>query len=71
VGDLKILASQKHEAYLRLAEELATAPVGAENAGAGIFAGAIRISQKETVEGDSNRTVPSFKRGLMDNEEWD
>lgn len=70
VGDLKILASQKSEAYLNLANELEEAgatAVGASNQR--LFAGGIRISQKETLDGDTDRVMPFFRRNMMDNQD--
>ena len=63
VGDLKILASQRHRAYLQLVEELQPA--------SGLFgvpsAGGIRISDKDSMEANDDLVVPSFRRGDMDN----
>lgn len=63
VGDLKILASQRHRAYQRSIEEF-------EGLVAGRYAvpsaGGIRVSQKEEHEGDDDLVVPSFRRGLHD-----
>lgn len=67
VGDLKILASQRHRAYLKLIEELQP------TAGAlGVpYAGGIRVSDKENTEANDDLVVPSFRRGDMDNTEGD
>ena len=70
VGDLKILASQKSEAYLALAEQLEESGVTAIGAStAGLFAGGLRVSQKEMLDGDTDRVVPFFRRNMMDNED--
>lgn len=63
VGDLKILASQRHRQYQRTIEELEVAVAGRY---AVPFAGGIRTSQKEAHEEDDDLVVPSFRRGLHD-----
>lgn len=62
VGDLKILASQKHRAYL----DLVTTLGGAARVHGVPSAGGIRVSSKETIEGDTDLVVPFIKRGLHD-----
>lgn len=59
VGDLKILASQKARNYLALAKTLGAAGVVSRGVPS---AGGIRISEKDTMEQDTNRTVPGFTR---------
>lgn len=69
VGDLKILASQKHRAYLELAEELRTAGSSAMGAALAVpTAGGIYVSEKEAYEGNTNRVVPFFRRGMHDSD---
>ncbi len=63
VGDLKILASQRHRHYLLLQEKLER-----QSFGHGVpSAGGIRISQKEAVEANSDLVPPFFKRSQHDN----
>ena len=61
VGDLKILASQKAKAFLELATALSDA--GGSMSARGVpSAGGIRISQKETMEDNTDRVRPAFYR---------
>lgn len=63
VGDLKILASQRHRAYLELSKSLSALALVR-----GVpIAGGIRLSDKENITGDDDLVVPSFVRGLHDN----
>lgn len=64
VGDLKILASQRHRAYQALVEELT--PTGGSINGIP-SAGGIRYSSKEEILADTDLVVPSFYRGVHDN----
>lgn len=66
VGDLKILASQKHEAYLRMAEALSSS--GALTVGIPT-AGGILVADKEATRDNDALVTPTFRRGLTDNEE--
>ena len=66
VGDLKILASQKSRAYLEMANALSSS--GSLTAAAPT-AGGIFADEKQAQEDDEGLTVPSFKRGMMDNTE--
>lgn len=67
VGDLKILASQKHRAYLELAEELQAAGASATGAALAVpTAGGIYTAEKEAYEGNTARVSPFFHRGMHD-----
>ena len=64
VGDLKLSLSQRTVAYLEMAKDfkrkaILTAPVN-------VYAGGISISDKDTVEADSDRPTPSFYREQFD-----
>jgi len=65
VGDLKILASQKHAAYLKLAEALASSSGFTP---AAPTAGGIYADQKQAQQDDESLSVPTFRRGMTDNE---
>lgn len=65
VGDLKILASQKSRAYRELAEHLETQ---VSHVARPPFAGGIRVSQKESIELDTDLVQPHFRRGMFDYE---
>lgn len=65
VGDLKILASQRTRAFRELAEKYEASAGGYRVPSAG----GIRISDKETITGDSDLVPPSFTRDLHDNTE--
>lgn len=65
VGDLKILASQKHKNYLTMAASLAAS--GASSVGAPT-AGGIYADEKQAQEENESLTAPTFRRGLMDND---
>lgn len=64
VGDLSYSYSQRAKAYYELADKL---ELDAALYSAMPYAGGITISGKETVENDSDRAPPAFKRGGMDN----
>lgn len=69
VGDLKIMASQKSEAYRKLAEELedqGTTLTGSRTHQQP-FAGGISIAQKEALAGNSDFPPTSFSKGMHDN----
>lgn len=67
VGDLSIKWSQVSDQYTKKAQELRKQAKVSNPAVP--FAGAISISQKETVEADADRTIPAFSRDQFDNEE--
>lgn len=64
VGDLRIAAQQRFEHYLALAKRLRASR--ALNA-AIPYAGGISISNKQSVESDTDRVVPAFTVGQHDN----
>jgi hypothetical protein len=64
VGDLRIEAQQKFDNYSTLAASLERQ--AAMSAGVP-FAGGISISQKQSVEQDTDRVAPAFRIGLHDN----
>lgn len=64
VGDLSISYNQRQEAFLNLASELETR---SNRSGAAPYAGGISVSDKETVEDNTDRVEPSFKKGMNDN----
>lgn len=68
VGDLKILASQKHEAYLRLADSLeeSTNIIGVGGGSGAPSAGGVYVGEKEAMEANTNRVSPFFYRGMHD-----
>jgi hypothetical protein len=65
VGELKILASQRARAYRELADTLAKAAVSAYGVPS---AGGIRVSQKETMDADTDRVKPSFTSNMFEGE---
>lgn len=65
VGDLKILASQRHRAYLDLYESLS----GGAQIGGVPTAGGVYVADKEAMQGDDSLVKPAFRRGMHDNEE--
>jgi hypothetical protein len=65
VGDLKILASQRHRAYLDLADKLSATGIAYGMPSAG----GIRVSEKETQAENDDLVSPSFVRGQHDNTE--
>lgn len=67
VGNLKVLASQRHRAYLRQLEEATTAVTSGVTRVPS--AGGIRQSQKSSYEGDVDRLGASLFRGMHDNKE--
>lgn len=66
VGDLKILASQRHRAYSDLYDKLLAVAGGGSASLAVPSAGGIRYSQKEAIREDSDLVRPSFRRGMHD-----
>lgn len=66
VGDLKILASQKHEAYLRMAKELSSS--GALSVAAPT-AGGVYEADKQAIEENESLAPRTFRRGMTDNEQ--
>lgn len=66
VGDLKILASQKHEAYLRMAEELSSSSLLSPSLPS---AGGIYDAEKQANRDNESLVAPTFRRGMTDNEE--
>lgn len=63
VGDLKILASQRHRHYLALQEQL-----NLQGFSHGVpSAGGIRTSEKEQQAADSSLVSPAFRIGMHDN----
>lgn len=66
VGDLKILASQRHKHYLDLAETLATASVLLHGVPS---AGGVYVADKESNAANESLVSPSFIRGMHDNVE--
>lgn len=69
VGDLKILASQRHRAYLDLIEKTLTGTASAASRLAVPTAGGVYAAEKEAMEGDDSLVHPAFRRGLHDNTE--
>lgn len=63
VGDLKILASQRHRHYTLLEESLAKQAFRH----AVPSAGGIRVSDKESMTGNDDLVSPYFFRGMHDN----
>lgn len=63
VGDLKILASQRHRQYQRTLEELEVQALGALGVPS---AGGIRVSQKEANTDDTDLVEPAFRRDMHD-----
>jgi hypothetical protein len=64
VGDLRIAYSSLYKHYLEVAEAL---KADAATVGVVPYAGGISISDKDTVENDTDRYRPSFRRGMHDN----
>lgn len=65
VGDLKINYSQQYKQYLDMADTLDSKIAAVE--GAIAYAGGISVSDKDTVDADTDRVNPSFSRGMHDN----
>lgn len=63
VGDLKILASQRHRAYVDLQDQL----VATGGRLGTPYAGGIRVAQKESIEEDDSLVYPNFRLGMHDN----
>lgn len=68
VGDLKILASQKSDMYLKLANELEESSTVMGSSGGVLSAGGIYVAQKEIAAADEALVQPFFRRGMHDNE---
>ena len=62
MGDLKILAAQRHRHYLELAEQLRL-----KNVPAILSAGGVWQSEKDTLSDNADWVQPWFSRGMMDN----
>ena len=62
MGDLRILASQRHRHYLRLANQLRQKNVPAIPSAGGIYQ-----TEKDTLTDNTNWVKPFFKRGMMEN----
>ena len=62
MGDLKILAAQRHRHYLRLANELKKKNVPGIPSAGGIYQ-----TEKDTLTDNTNWVQPFFKRGMMEN----
>jgi hypothetical protein len=70
VGDLKLLASQRAQAYLRLGGQLAEmgeSLLTISRVHQIPFAGGISVSQKELLALDADWPPTSFKKGMHDN----
>jgi hypothetical protein len=62
MGDLKLLAAQRHRHYLKLAAELKEKNVPGIPSAGGVY-----ISEKDTLEDNTNLVKPFFQRGMMEN----
>ena len=70
VGDLRISYSQLQKSFMDLADKLEEnelSPVVGTVLKPSPYAGGISVSDKESVEDNTDRTEPSFKRGMNDN----
>ena len=65
VGDLKILASQRHRAYLDLYEKLSSSSGGSLTS-AVPSAGGVWVAEKEAMRENTALVRPFFRRGLHD-----
>lgn len=63
VGSLSIAYSQLYDHYMALATRLRAKAATS----AGAYAGGISVSDKESVEDDSDRVVPAFTVDMLDN----
>ena len=64
IGDLKISYSQRQKHFKDLATDL---ELRGNVSGGQVYAGAMSVSEKDTVELDTDRVAPAFKRGMHDN----
>lgn len=64
VDDMSLADSQKYKQYSDLASELLTK--SKIHGGGGIYAGGISISDKDSVEDDTDRVLPAFELGQFD-----
>jgi hypothetical protein len=62
MGDLKILAAQRHRQYLQLAAELKKKNVPGIPSAGGVYQ-----TEKDTLTDNTNWVKPFFKRGMMEN----
>jgi len=62
MGDLKLLAAQRHRHYLRLAAELKKRNIPGIPSAGGIYQ-----SEKDTLNDNTDMVKPFFKRGMMEN----
>jgi tRNA isopentenyl-2-thiomethyl-A-37 hydroxylase MiaE len=62
MGDLKLLAAQRHRHYLQLAAQLKQKNVPGIPSAGGVY-----ISEKDTLEDNTNLVKPFFQRGMMEN----
>ena len=62
MGDLKLLAAQRHRHYLRLADRLSQKNVPGIPSAGGIYQ-----TEKDTLTDNTNWVQPFFKRGMMVN----
>lgn len=66
IGDLKISYSQRLKQYQELITQVQL-DIALNSSSAAPYAGGISISDKETVEEDTDRVEPSIKLGIHDN----
>jgi len=64
VGKLKLAASKKSEHYKDMASEFKL--MAEEKGSQQLYAGGISISDKDTVEADTDRVEPDFSKGMFD-----
>lgn len=64
VDDLQIKYSQKSAQYFKLADSLESKD---SHKALGVYAGGISVADKESIESNTDRVSPSFKRGMTDN----
>jgi hypothetical protein len=62
MGDLKLLAAQRHRHYLRLAAQLKQKHIPGIPSAGGIYQ-----TEKDTLTDNTNWVQPFFKRGMMEN----
>jgi hypothetical protein len=62
MGDLKLLAAQRHRHYLRLAEQLIKKHIPGIPSAGGVYQ-----TEKDTLTDNTNWVQPFFKRGMMEN----
>lgn len=64
VGDLRISYSDRFTHYKEMAAQLAADAFGSD---AQVYAGGQTVTDKQTVESNTDRLVPAFRIGIMDN----